>query len=137
MTARHKNASGRQKWFQRRLNVKRIFSSSLGAMLGIGIVAYLSTLWGINFIMPPLGATCFIAFVIPDSASAHPRNIIGGHVLSSLIGLLCIYVFSIHWWSYALAVGIATAAIQLLRILHPPAAADPLLVIDCESSKNT
>ena len=48
MTARHKNASGRQKWFQRRLNVKRIFSSSLGAMLGIGIVAYLSTLWGVN-----------------------------------------------------------------------------------------
>jgi len=85
--------------------------------------------------MPPLGATCFIAFVISDSAFAHPRNIIGGYVLSSLIGLLCIYVFSIHWWSYALAVGIATAAMQLLRILHPPAAADPLLVIDCESSK--
>jgi len=123
------DTSTSQKWYYRRLNIKRIFSSSIGSMLGIGTVAYVSSVTGVNFIMPPLGATCFIAFVIPDSAFAQPRNIVGGHILSSFIGILCLFFFGLHWWVYALAVSSAIAAMQFLRLLHPPAAANPLLMI--------
>ena len=129
MSAAKSNISRHQKWHHRRLNIKRIFTSSIGAMLGIGTVAYVSTIIGVNFIMPPLGATCFIAFVIPDSAFAQPRNIIGGHVIASLVGIICSYLFGQQWWAYALGVGIAIAAMQLLRILHPPAAANPILIM--------
>ncbi|WP_371377732.1 HPP family protein [Sporomusa aerivorans] len=129
MTAAISNISKHQKWYYRRLNIKRIFTSSVGAMIGIGTIAYVSAITGVNFIMPPLGATCFIAFVIPDSAFARPRNIIGGHLVSSMIGIVCSYVFGLHWWTYALGVGVAIAAMQILRILHPPAAANPLLVM--------
>ncbi len=129
MSAANSKISKHQKWYHRRLNIKRIFTSSIGSMLGIGTVAYVSTITGVNFIMPPLGATCFIAFVIPDSAFAQPRNIIGGHVISSIVGILCSYCFGQQCWAYALGVGVAIAAMQLLRILHPPAAANPILVM--------
>ncbi len=113
----------------RRLNLKRIISSSLGATLGIACLAYLSSAAGIAFLLPPFGATCFIAFVIPDSAFARPRNIIGGHLCSSAIGLLYFYWVGPGPLSYALATGCALAAMQLLRIQHPPAAANPLLIL--------
>ncbi|MBP2650118.1 MAG: hypothetical protein H6Q74_943 [Firmicutes bacterium] len=129
MAHRHETTTSPQSWRHRRLNIKHIFSSSVGAMLSIGAVAYLSSITGIAFLMPPLGATCFIAFVIPDSAFAQPRNIIGGHLLSSIIGMLCAYFFGVEWWSYAVAVSMAIAVMQILRVLHPPAAADPLLLI--------
>ena len=122
-TTRHKQ------WHQRRLNCKRIFSSSLGAILGIGTVAYLSAVTGKSFLMAPLGATCFIAFVVPDSAFAKPRCIIGGHFLASIIGLTFSVLWGTAWWASALAVGAAIAGMQMLRVLHPPAAADPLLIM--------
>ncbi|MBP2656865.1 MAG: hypothetical protein H6Q73_4434 [Firmicutes bacterium] len=129
MAHRNGTTASQQKWLHRRLNVWHIFSSSVGAMLGIGTIAYLSSVTGKYFLMPPLGATCFIAFVIPDSAFAQPRNIIGGHLLSSIIGILCANFFGAEWWSYALAVSIAIAVMQIVRLQHPPAAADPLLLM--------
>ena len=122
-TTRHKQ------WHQRRLNCKRIFSSSLGAILGIGTIAYLTAVTGKNFLMAPLGATCFIAFVIPDSAFAKPGSIIGGHLFASMIGLIFSSVWGSTWWASALAVGAVIAGMQVLRVLHPPAASDPLLIM--------
>lgn len=118
----------RQKRY-RRLNFFRILGSSVGCSLGIGIIAYITTTTGTVFIMPPFGATCVIAFVIPNSAFAKPRNIICGHFLSSLVGIFCLSYMGIDWWSYAIAVGLCTAIMQLTRTLHPPAAADPVLLI--------
>ncbi len=113
----------------RRLNLKRIITSSLGATLGIASIAYLSLAAGMPALMPPLGATCFIAFVIPDSAFARPKSIIGGHLFSSAVGLFFLHLLGPSPLSFALATGCAIAAMQLLRIQHPPAAADPLLIL--------
>jgi len=118
----------RQKRY-RKLNFLRILGSSTGCFLGIGIIAYITTTTGTAFIMPPFGATCVIAFVIPKSDFAKPRNIICGHFLSSLVGIICLSYMGTEWWSYAIAVGMCTAIMQLTRTLHPPAAADPVLLI--------
>lgn len=114
---------------QRKLNYLRIFGSSIGGSLGIAVIAFLSYNSEASFLMPPFGATCVIAFVIPESAFAQPQSIIGGHLLSSTIGMICYYFFQSHWWSFALAVGSSIAIMQLTRTLHPPAAADPVLLL--------
>ncbi|MDD9271688.1 HPP family protein [Paenibacillus sp. GCM10023248] len=79
--------------------------------------------------MAPFGASCVIAFALPHSPLAQPRSLIGGHVLSTLVGLLALAAFGVHAWSLALAVGAAITLMQLTRTLHPPAGADPLLVM--------
>ncbi|MFC0212328.1 HPP family protein [Paenibacillus chartarius] len=79
--------------------------------------------------MAPFGATCVLAFGLPDSPLAQPRNIVGGHLLSTAIGLLTLACFGSHPWSLALGVALAIAAMHLTRTVHPPAGADPLLVM--------
>ncbi|SMD07849.1 HPP family protein [Sporomusa malonica] len=114
---------------RRKLNYIRILGSSIGGFLGIAAIAFLSEFSGASFLMPPFGATCVIAFVIPESAFAQPQNIVGGHLLSSTIGILCYNIFQTHWWSLAIAVGLCIASMQLTKTLHPPAAADPVLIL--------
>ncbi len=110
----------------RRLHALKIMGSSFGCLAGICLVAFLSAMSGFAFLIPSFGASCVILFVIPASAYAQPRSVIGGHLAASLVGLLCYLWLGTTWLSLSLAVGVAVAAMQVSRTLHPPAAADPL-----------
>ncbi len=77
-----------------------------------------------------LGAIhCVLAFGVPDSPLAQPRSIIGGHLVSTLVGLVVLNTLGSSWWAGALAVGLALAAMQQTRTLHAPAGANPLVVL--------
>ncbi len=110
----------------RKLHFLRVAGSSGGCVAGIGLIAWLSALSGVTFLIPPFGASSVIVFVIPTSAYAQPRNVIGGHLVASLIGLAFYLCAGNAWWSLSLAVGLAALTMQLSGTLHPPAAADPL-----------
>ncbi|BDD03338.1 HPP family protein [Aureibacter tunicatorum] len=103
--------------------------SGIGGFIAIATVAFITANSNIPLIMAPFGATCVLAFGVPDSPLAQPRNIIGGHLISTLIGLICLYLFGNEWYSLAIGVGAAIAIMQLSGTTHPPAGADPLLVI--------
>ncbi|BDD12333.1 membrane protein (plasmid) [Fulvitalea axinellae] len=105
------------------------FYSGLGGFIAIAAVALLTANTEVPFIMAPFGATCVLAFGVPDSPLAQPRNIIGGHAISTIIGLVCLHLFGNEWYSLALGVGSAIAIMQLTKTTHPPAGADPLVVI--------
>ena len=117
-----------------RSNHRYILCSLIGGFLGIAIVSYSSLITQSPLIMAPFGATCVLAFGAPDSPFAQPRNIIGGHLLSTLIGLVFLYSFGTAWWSMAGAVAVAIGVMQLTRTVHPPAGADPLVVITTVAS---
>lgn len=103
--------------------------SLIGAALAIGATGWLSQVFGALWLMAPFGASCVLAFGMPDSPLAQPRNIIGGHVIATLVGLAVLHTLGDSWWSAALAVGLALAAMQQTRTLHAPAGANPLVVI--------
>lgn len=103
--------------------------SGIGGFIAIAVVALLSQQTDTPYLMAPFGATCVLAFGVPNSPLAQPRNIIGGHLISTLIGLACLYLLGNHWYSLALGVGLAICLMQLTRTTHPPAGADPLVVI--------
>lgn len=48
--------------------------------------------------------------------------------ISTVIGMLLHVFLPAHWWSLGLAVGLAIAVMAALRVTHPPAGADPLVV---------
>lgn len=99
-----------------------------GGCLAIAAVAWLSLRAGVPALMAPLGASCFLAFAVPDSPLAQPRHIVGGHLVASAVGLAVLQVCGGAWWAQALAVGLAISAMLATRTGHPPAGADPLLV---------
>ena len=115
---------------------RHIVWSWMGGFLGIATTGYFSLITDAPLLMAPFGATCVLAFGVSDSPLAQPRNVIGGHVLSTFIGLFFLQVFGNQWWAMALAVATAIAGMQLTRTVHPPAGADPLVVMLTGASWN-
>lgn len=110
-------------------SLRFIFLSSLGAGLAIAATGWLSLISGTPWLMAPLGASCVLAFGVPDSPLAQPRAIIGGHLIATLIGLVTLQLLGDSWIALAFAVALALAAMQLTRTVHAPAGADPIVVI--------
>lgn len=103
--------------------------SFAGTVIAIALTGWFSLASGTPWLMASFGASCVLAFGLPDSPLAQPRNIVGGHLVSTLIGLVVLHTLGNSWWSCALAVGLALVAMQQTRTLHAPAGANPLVVI--------
>lgn len=106
-----------------------VLLSTLGAILAIGITGWLTQASGYPWAMAPFGATCVLAFGLPDSPLAQPRHIVGGHLVATAIGLAALWLLGDSWGSMAVATGLALGAMQVLRVVHPPAGANPMVVI--------
>ncbi len=100
----------------------------IGSMLAIGIVAFLSSATSIPWLMAPLGASCVLLFAAPASPLAQPINVVAGHFVCTCVGLLFHSIFAGEWWYMAASVGVSIALMTALRITHPPAGADPIIV---------
>ena len=66
---------------------------------------------------------------LPKTHAAQPRALIGGHLVSTLVGLLIVKLCGPAPWAAALAVGLAMVAMHLTDTFHPPAGIDPLVVV--------
>lgn len=112
-----------------RAPIRHIAWSWCGGMLAIGLIALLAQASHFPIMMAPLGASAVLAFGVPDSPLAQPRNIVFGHAISALVGLLALMLLGDAWWVAGLAVATAIAAMQVTGTVHAPAGANPLLVL--------
>ncbi len=106
----------------------------LGGSLAIAATLLLGYGTGSPWLMAPFGATCVLAFALPDSPLAQPRSIIGGHLVAALTGFALLWLFGADGWVQAVAVGLSIALMQQSRTLHAPAGATPLLVLHTQPS---
>ena len=109
-------------------SMKEIVFISIGAFLAASVIGFLAYYTEQPIIMGSFGASIFVLFVLPNSPFAQPRNVIIGHFITTLIGLIFYNLVSSDWWSMALALAFAIAAMQLLRVPHPPAGSNPFIV---------
>lgn len=107
--------------------------STLGALLGILSVSVVS-LWSLDgsgaaIVLTSMGASAVLLFVVPHAALSQPWPLIGGHLISAVIGVSCQLLFPEHLWTAALAVALSIAAMQYLRCVHPPGGATALAAV--------
>jgi CBS-domain-containing membrane protein len=107
---------------------QHIFFSGACGFAVIGLLAWLSESGLHPLILGSFGASCVLLFAYPDSPFSQPRNIVIGHTLATLIGLLALYALGVHWWSMGLAVSLAIMLMMKLGVMHPPAGSNPLIV---------
>ncbi len=107
---------------------KTIAFAWLGGFLAIAVVAGLTDMLSISLTLGSFGASCVLVFGYPDVPFSQPRNVIAGHFLSSLIGLVFLSAFGFHWWALALSVATAIAVMMFTRTVHPPAGSNPVIV---------
>ncbi|XPV75096.1 MAG: HPP family protein [Desulfovibrio sp.] len=101
-----------------------------GACFAIGVLAYLDALTHSGlWLMAPFGATTVLVFGVPKSQLAQPRNVIMGHVLSATIGVTFFTYVGVEPWSLAIATGFAVMLMIATNTTHPPAGADPILIM--------
>nr|WP_265289869.1 HPP family protein [Verminephrobacter eiseniae] len=95
------------------------------ALTSIGVLA-LST--GGAWMLGSFGASCVLLFGFPDVPFSRPRNVIGGHLLSSAVGLLFLYLLGPHWWAMAVAGACAVMLMMATDTVHPPAGSNPVII---------
>ncbi len=116
-----------------RVNARERSRAFLGAGFGILVTALLARWWvggdgsATPWLVAPLGASAVLVFAVPASPLAQPWSVIGGNVISALIGSACAHLIGDPAWAAAMAVAAAIAAMFALRCLHPPGGASALL----------
>jgi CBS-domain-containing membrane protein len=108
--------------------VRAILQAGLGGFLAIAVIAGLAESSALGLVLGSFGASCVLVFGFPDVPFSQPRNVVFGHVLSSLVGLVCLAAFGPHWWAAGLAVALAIMGMMVLRCVHPPAGSNPVIV---------
>lgn len=103
--------------------------ASLGVVVALGAIAMLSQAGGAPLLAAPLGASAVLVFGMPDSPLSQPSSVIGSHMVATVIGLLFDTFLPGGWVSMVLSVAVVMVVLAGLRLTHPPAGADPLVVM--------
>ena len=117
-----------------RVGGAEVFWSWLGSFLGVGLVAYLNDGFlektDLILIIGSLGASAVLIYGAIKSPLAQPRNLMGGHIISALIGVTAVKILFPHLWlAAALAVSVSIAVMHLTKTLHPPGGATALIAV--------
>lgn len=100
-----------------------------GAALGIGLALWLADPPTSPLLLASLGGSAVFLFGLTRAPAAQPRALFGGHVGGALIGILCFQLFGDVLWVYVLAVVLTLVYMLLTKTVHPPAGANPLIMI--------
>jgi hypothetical protein len=123
----------RKAWWPRSAAPARPAPSSavlptLTSLVALGTLAAIGTVAHLPLLIPPLAASMALIAAGTALPLAQPRNVIGGQVVSALVGFAVIGLIGPGGWAAALAGGIALGAMLVLRVSHSPAAATAVIV---------
>lgn len=114
------------------INFREHFWTFLGSFVGIGLIGFINskyfTLHDNLFLIGSFGASSVLIYGVINSPFSQPRNLIGGHVLSAIVGVTIHYLIPQEvWLSSALSVSLSIVAMQMTKTLHPPGGATALI----------
>jgi CBS domain-containing membrane protein len=106
----------------------------VGAVFGITLTIAICTALALGrtdlpLIVAPIGASAVLVFAVPASPLAQPWSVLGGNVLSTLVGVAAYRMVPDPTLAAGLAVGGAILVMSLLRCLHPPGGAAALTAV--------
>lgn len=107
--------------------------SALGGLLGILIVTLISrqflgdeeAVW----VVASMGATAVLVFAVPHGPLSQPWAVVGGQLVSAIIGVACARWIPIPVLAAAVAVAAAIGVMHYLRCIHPPGGATALTAV--------
>ena len=117
-----------------RVGLTEILWSWVGSAIGIGVCGYLSSKYfeprDVTFIIGSFGASAVLVYGAVNSPLAQPRNVIGGHIVSGLVGVASFhFAGGTPWIAAAMGVSLAIVAMLVTKTLHPPGGATALIAV--------
>ena len=108
-------------------------ASTVGGLLGIFFIAVISYritgASGAALIVPSMGASAVLLFAVPHGRLSQPWPLIGGNLVSALVGVSCYKLIGNPFLAAGLAVGLAIGSMHLLNCIHPPGGATALAAV--------
>jgi len=114
--------------FERR-QIFAILAGAVGGAIAIASMEAFSATTAFPLFAIPFATSIVTVLGSPKAEPAQPRALIGGHLVSTVVGLLIVKLCGHSPWAAALAVGLAMAAMHFTKTFHPPAGIDPLVVV--------
>ena len=109
--------------------------AGLFATIIIGILSFLSFETSTGFwLMFSFGSSTLIVLVFHNSEFAQPANVFFGHLLAIVIGILFNEFLRMSYITLGLSVGATVTLMMYFKIIHPPAAANPLIALSADVS---
>ena len=117
------------------MNLSEPIFTGISAAFVVGVLALLTfeSPYGV-WLMFSFGSTALILFVFYDSEFAKAKNVFFGHLISIVIGILFNHYMGISFVSLGLSVGLCVTLMMYLKVVHPPAAANPLIALFADVS---
>ena len=115
----------------KKVGIRESFLTGLFSAATIGILTILTykTEYGI-FLITSFGSSMVLLYGYPESSFSQPKNIFFGHLSTSFVGIIFLYIVPIPiYLLIPLAVGFGITLMILLKVVHPPAGANPIIVI--------
>ncbi len=112
--------------------LSKLMWSWLGAFLGIYAITLLAQSSLINslFLIGSFGASAVLIYGAPMADFSQPRNLVGGHLISAIVGVTCAKLITLDiGLACALAVSLSVLAMHYSRTLHPPGGATALIAV--------
>ncbi len=109
--------------------IVRLLWCALGAAAGIALSLSLAGPSASPFLLASLGGSAVFLFGLTRAPAAQPRALLGGHLGGALIGIACYQLFGDSLWVYALGQVLTLCCMLLTKTVHPPAGANPLIMI--------
>ena len=107
--------------------------SATGVFLSISIICFLAVFFHYPMAMGPLGASCILVFAAHNGPLSQPRQVIGGYILSTVIGLIIWSIFGKSLFIITISLAVVLIVMSLTKTIHPPAAASALVAINFET----
>ena len=115
----------------KKIDVTKSVLAGLFSTVTIGVLSLLTykTEFGV-FLIASFGSSMVLLFGYPESPFAQPKNIFFGHLLTSSVGVIFLYLVPLPiYLLIPLAVGFGVALMIFLNVTHPPAGGNPIIVI--------
>src|SRR5512144_1398473 len=117
-----------------RVSNSEILWSWIGASVGMTTITWVNRFLfeehDMSLIIGSFGASAVLIYGAVKSPLAQPRNLIGGHLISALIGVLSYKLLGPHLWlASSIAVATSLALMHISKTLHPPGGATALIAV--------
>lgn len=109
--------------------IMRLLWISIGASIALGLALFLTRVNESPLMLASLGGSTIFLFGLTSAPAAQPRALFGGHLISAFVGIACYQLFSDALWVYLLAEVVTLVLLLLTQTVHPPAGANPLIMI--------
>jgi len=115
----------------KKLEIKKSILAGIFSTITIAVLTLLTyqTTFGI-FLIASFGSSMVLLFGYPENNFAQPKNIFFGHLITGVVGILFLHFIPLPIYIIIpLAVGFGVFLMILLKVTHPPAGGNPIIVI--------